>query len=973
MKNFLKSKWQSVVIVFLLLTLTLSLVPVSADVIKIQAQPALDDLIDVNATSPDNQDVLTWDGASGRWIPALLSGGGGNVTNPLTTDLNFAGYKAIAMACDSGDTLPESPSDGQWFLHTKTNRKIIYQYSSSNSQWMPRAGFGSEIKIYIDGTNGTDDMEHGDDIGTDALLTSGYALTRMIDSLTQFSGDIHLYFGDGIYEVLGITNYVLPKNIYITANATFQYAFFLNNRSWIIFLSGITTLGDETLETDNYSLVIVDCSYVDLAPQVETIKRHDGTHAIVLVDSSYVLLESIVDGIDKTANGVDITNNGILATDGGTIQNCDTGIITRSGGVLTENSPTYTNNNVDKDLDPHEEYAKDDEVADAISKAHDQNTDTDLGTLPTKNPPVDDDLVVQRDSTDAWTLFTSTWAEIKAFLKSYFNTLYAAINHASTHGVGGNDTVFPADPDSDKYLIWDDDPGQLIWQDAVSGGDMQKATYDTDTDDIVDKAESVDDGTYNATAEEIEGAVDVSHIQGTDTTVGHKVVTSDGYCNGFGNIVVLANNDLITVYRKGTTHSSDKGKIVMKKSTNLGGTWSAESTVYEDATYDSRDPCISLLSNETLIVSFFKYDHVGAAGLVDGVHVIKSTDSGANWGTPIQLNSAFTKECDCSSPVIELANGHLLLGLYGSDIGDTYDSATCMKSTDGGDTWGSEVTIGDGQADSRYYGEPNLVLLNTADVLAVIRCPTNDHQYISNSVDSGATWSAPVSKFIGSGSPRTIKLSDGRLACIYRAKTSGTSNDPVIRLSDDDGATWSEDKLEIFVDTSGLWMNYGSIVEIVDGITACIYFLENSDTDYEVRFKYITSLLAAQPLLMMPSKLVWKDASSAAMADDNRTTTLDWTDLDLTAYTSQYAKFALIVASIHIDSWTSGRVTIRLRKNGTAPNQPVVVEASNPLAGQWYLLTIYCALDSEQILEYRLEIVGTAQADFQIQVLGYIE
>lgn len=50
-----------------------------------------------------------------------------------------------------------------------------------------------------------------------------------------------------------------------------------------------------------------------------------------------------------------------------------------------------------------------------------------LGTLGTKNPPVDADLIVQRNSESSWSLFTSTWTQIKAFFKTYFDGIYALI------------------------------------------------------------------------------------------------------------------------------------------------------------------------------------------------------------------------------------------------------------------------------------------------------------------------------------------------------------------------------------------------------------------------------------------------------------------------------------------------------------------------------------------------------------------
>lgn len=54
-------------------------------------------------------------------------------------------------------------------------------------------------------------------------------------------------------------------------------------------------------------------------------------------------------------------------------------------------------------------------------------TITTLGTLGTKATPVDADLVTQRDSEDSSALVTSTWTQIKAFLKTYFDTVYAAV------------------------------------------------------------------------------------------------------------------------------------------------------------------------------------------------------------------------------------------------------------------------------------------------------------------------------------------------------------------------------------------------------------------------------------------------------------------------------------------------------------------------------------------------------------------
>jgi hypothetical protein len=50
---------------------------------------------------------------------------------------------------------------------------------------------------------------------------------------------------------------------------------------------------------------------------------------------------------------------------------------------------------------------------------------------------------------------------------------HALADHAAQHGVSSSDAVFPADPGADKFLMWDDNPGALVWADAGGGtGDV---------------------------------------------------------------------------------------------------------------------------------------------------------------------------------------------------------------------------------------------------------------------------------------------------------------------------------------------------------------------------------------------------------------------------------------------------------------------------------------------------------------------
>lgn len=93
--------------------------------------------------------------------------------------------------------------------------------------------------------------------------------------------------------------------------------------------------------------------------------------------------------------------------------------VTSFGGNLTS-----AENTVQKALD---------KIDDAAG-FHTQGTDTALGAVGTKNPPIDADKALYRDSVASDALVTSTWTQIKAFLKTYFDTLYNLYVHPNHSG-----------------------------------------------------------------------------------------------------------------------------------------------------------------------------------------------------------------------------------------------------------------------------------------------------------------------------------------------------------------------------------------------------------------------------------------------------------------------------------------------------------------------------------------------------------
>jgi hypothetical protein len=73
----------------------------------------LDDVGDVNAPSPSNGDVLTWDDTPGEWVPAAPTGGS-NALDDLT-DVDTTGVAdgdVLTFDSGSGDWVPAAPTGG---------------------------------------------------------------------------------------------------------------------------------------------------------------------------------------------------------------------------------------------------------------------------------------------------------------------------------------------------------------------------------------------------------------------------------------------------------------------------------------------------------------------------------------------------------------------------------------------------------------------------------------------------------------------------------------------------------------------------------------------------------------------------------------------------------------------------------------------------------------------------------------------
>jgi len=133
-------------------------------------------------------------------------------TGTVSTDINFAGFKAVALACDQGTSFPASPVTGQWFY--KTDIKTLFLYEVA---WKAIISFGA-VNLYVDATNGTDAVGKGYSSGAGATKTVQYA----IDLIPPTNGgNVVIYITAGTYnENLVIRGKVFSGDYSITLQGT---------------------------------------------------------------------------------------------------------------------------------------------------------------------------------------------------------------------------------------------------------------------------------------------------------------------------------------------------------------------------------------------------------------------------------------------------------------------------------------------------------------------------------------------------------------------------------------------------------------------------------------------------------------------------------------------------------------------------------------------------------------------------------
>ena len=325
-------------------------------------------------------------------------------------------------------------------------------------------------------------------------------------------------------------------------------------------------------------------------------------------------------------------------------------------------------------------------------------------------------------------------------------------------------------------------------------------------------------------------------------------IARQGY---FPRLDVLPNDELLSVFKMGAGHVGKHGYAGLSRSSDGGMTWTEPVKIFDLPNADDGVDAHGVLRDGTILYGAVSYGWEGERysykNWYANSYIIRSQDQGHTWSEPAKINIAPFTWAYPFGRIIELADGQLLMTMYGGylplslrgpaandkddvtremrKLGDQKpeqqrgDFAFIIKSKDGGKTWGDLHVI------ARGFNETCPVLLPNQRILVAMRS-TEGGAYTATSYsdDGGNTWSVPVQISNQSEHPADLLLlKSGELLL-----THGQRNKPYgvqVMVSKDNGTTWGANRVMLAWDGDHMDLGYPVTVQRKDGKLVTAYYI----------------------------------------------------------------------------------------------------------------------------------------------------
>ncbi|MEX2344286.1 MAG: sialidase family protein [Balneolaceae bacterium] len=167
------------------------------------------------------------------------------------------------------------------------------------------------------------------------------------------------------------------------------------------------------------------------------------------------------------------------------------------------------------------------------------------------------------------------------------------------------------------------------------------------------------------------------------------------------------------------------------------------------------------------------------------------------------------------------------------------------RTTDGGVNWELVSWLGDEEPEG-FEIMPSTIRLGSNEILSILRArdinPTRDYLKAYRSTDNGQTWNEEANPVFDTGSggspPALVKMNDGRLALAYAYRSQYGSR-ICLRLSSDNGETWSQEIPVRSGDGATRDIGYPRMIQREDGNLVIVYYWNHAAKEEAEPYRYI--------------------------------------------------------------------------------------------------------------------------------------
>ncbi|RKX77207.1 MAG: hypothetical protein DRP87_09805 [Spirochaetes bacterium] len=352
--------------------------------------------------------------------------------------------------------------------------------------------------------------------------------------------------------------------------------------------------------------------------------------------------------------------------------------------------------------------------------------------------------------------------------------------------------------------------------------------------------------------------------------VKHTILYQDNDYNCFPSIVRADNGSLLMVFRKAEdpvtkfgkpTHIDPGSKIVLIRSIDNGKTWSDEPRLVFDDDCGENDPCITRLSDGSVLLTFYKWRVVPVKeertlgtekdreyfavridrerlALLEGAYCMRSKDNGESWDGPWEIsNPYYVYGKGIRGNAVELGDGTILLPMYGVKEYGEFSRAFLMRSVDRGVTWQFFADIASHRR--KHFLEPFLYRMESGGLVAFLRTQTDfgkkpfyrtyRNLHVCYSEDGGRRWSKAQKTNVFCPNPvHALRLAHGKVLLTYgyRKKPFGIR----ARLLDGECNNISKSKeLILRQDGEKPDLGYTSAVALSNREVLVVYYFNSAD------------------------------------------------------------------------------------------------------------------------------------------------